>query len=636
MRLDIKVLSETITEYNNLFNKLEETKTGLEEAVSTLTANGWSGTAKISYEQAFEYTMHCYKQFEEDFVKRMKKVLEKDTKARASALKNRCEDFENCILGSEKGIYGEDCGGTSGIISLEYDNVTKIGENTTDITFDLVQKEQNKLRDISDTIRKHGWFSNGGLRYCSFNVDNEVSQCATVINKEKERIANFNQSFGRYYNGIQSMEDTVASGLKILIDDVAKDVTRDYYTPIDCNSNNYDWDRIKGLMELDPDLISNDDYDDLMKIYTKMADDDDKASMERFIENSYIYIGPQNAQRDLPLDCYTISPVYKEMSNRYKLMAELMVEGAGNSILSEKSSEESKKIRKYISNSDILSSVIKHASVVDASTIESGHKIDVTIKGHQIYKNNDYEGNNYDISINGKIPKAKDEDTNIKFTVFELSDTQNDNIAKATQDKLKSMKKDLTDVVEDVGKDYVKGKVTDFMEDSVKDVVKGIAPKAAGYVGVAADVLNALNDINEKYTEVQDENKGLNHSANMIDIGRYTDALAINSSVSVGEGKDGTAELESTYVNLDETKFRIWYYRNHGDENGSGVKKGDTSIENYVNWYEGGGKKHIEQRRDAEKIQTDYKKSEESEIKSLKELLQGSDVKSDVIESVDK
>lgn len=288
MKADIKILGDTISEYNNLINKFGTTKIGLKEAVSTLTANGWSGRATISYEQAFEYTMQCYEQFEEDFVERMKKVLE-DTKAKASVLKNRCEDFENCILGNESGSYGEECGGTSGILSLEYGNVTNMGGITTDINFDLVQKELNKLRDISETITKDGWF-NDGLKYdTSFNIDNEVETCFTEINKERQIITRFNESFGTYYNGIKQMEETVQNNLRFLIDDVAKDVTRNYYTAFDYNSDNYDWDRIKALMELDPDLVSNDEYDELIKAYTKMANEGDTDSMEKFIESSYIY-----------------------------------------------------------------------------------------------------------------------------------------------------------------------------------------------------------------------------------------------------------------------------------------------------------------------------------------------------------
>jgi len=63
-----------------------------------------------------------------------------------------------------------------------------------------------------------------------------------------------------------------------------------------------------------------------MKAYTKMANEGDTDSMEKFIESSYIYIGPQNSKRDVPLDSYEISPVYKELSDRYKLMVDLMVE----------------------------------------------------------------------------------------------------------------------------------------------------------------------------------------------------------------------------------------------------------------------------------------------------------------------
>lgn len=635
MKADIKILGDTVSGYNNLANKLDAAKTGLKEAVSTLTANGWSGAAKMSYEQSFEYTIHCYEQFEKDFVERMKKVLE-DAKTKAGALKNRCEDFENCILGNESGIYGEDCGGTSGILSLEYDNVTNMGGTTTDITFDLVQKELNKLRDISDTITKDGWF-NDGLKYdTSFNIDSEVETCAREINKEKERITQFNESFGTYYNEIKQMEEMVKSNLKLLIDDVAKDVKRDYYTPLDYNSDNYDWDRIKGLMELDPDLISNDEYDELMKAYTKMANKGDTDSMQKFIESSYIYIGPQNSKRDVPLDSYEISPVYKEMSNRYKLMVDLMVVSVGVDNLNS-NSEEAEKIRKYISNADILSSVVKHASVIDASTLEPDNKLDVSIKEEE----SDLIGNKYNITINGKIPDAEGKDDNTKITVHEISASQDINIDEATKEKLKSMKKDLADVIEDAGKDYVKSQVTDFMKDSIKDAAKGISTKAGAGIGVAEEVIEQLNEVNEKYTEEQKKAKEIDKSITTIDFANDAEALAISSSVSVSN--NGNVEVESAYVDLDEAKYRIWYFENHGDKKngndaeGSPVQENEISMENYVKWYSIDQNKQriVNSKNDAE-IQKWYEDSEISKTKSVDELLEISKLKSNAVSYVSK
>lgn len=622
MKLDIGILSDTIAEYNSLITKLEETKTELEKAVSTLVERGWSGVAQRQYEINFKFTMDFYKSLQWT-IDEMKSILEEDVKAKVGALKNRCEDFENCIIGSEKGNYSEENGVTVGIISLEYDNVPMIGEKTTDITFNLVQKERSKLNDISNTIKNDGWFSNG-LKYCSFDISSEVSECATTIYKEEERITSFNESFGNYYNGIKNMENKVESKLKLITDDVAKDVTRDYYTPLEPNSNNHDWNRIKGLMQLDPDLISDDEYGKLIKIYTKMSDEEGTKSVELFIENSYIYIGANTdcLTEDMVDPCFKISPVYEEMSNRYKSMAQSMVEDAGSDFFSEPPSDETKKILKYISNSDILSGISNHASVIDAFDIVNVGQVkgpNITIGRLDMYNNDithKYLGYNYDISLNTK-------GENIEFTIYGCNKKQDYTINKAIKSQLDLMKKDLMDVVEEVGSTYVKGKIKGEVKGAIKGVIKGVSGKAAGPI---ADVIVAAYDIEEKYTKAQGDNKKLEDAINNIDIGTYTGALAISTSVSTK--KDGTVSIESSYVDLEEVKYRIWYFRTLGIP-------GDMSIQDYVTWYElDDGQIDIEKNREV--LKDKYELDPVSKIKSLDELLQNSDVINNVIDPVDK
>lgn len=69
--------------------------------MATLAERGWSGVAQRQYETNFKFTMDFYKSLQWT-IDEMKSILDEDVKAKTGALKNRCEDFENCIIRKRK------------------------------------------------------------------------------------------------------------------------------------------------------------------------------------------------------------------------------------------------------------------------------------------------------------------------------------------------------------------------------------------------------------------------------------------------------------------------------------------------------------------------------------------------------
>lgn len=293
-----------------------------------------------------------------------------------------------------------------------------------------------------------------------------------------------------------------------------------------------------------------------------------------------------------------------------------MVECAGVENLNSNSKEDGK-IKKYISNADILRSFVKHASVIEASTLEPDNILKISIKEEA----SDIIGNKYDITINGKIPDAEGKDDNTKITVYEISASQDINIDEATKEKFNSMKKDLADVIEDVGKDYVKGKVTDFMKDSIKGAVTEISTKGGTVAGIVMGGLEQINEVSEKYAEEQKKTKEIDKSTTMIDFANDAEALAISSSVSVSN--NGNVEVESAYIDLEEAKYKIWYFENRGNKDGSAINEKEISMKNYVKWFSNyDNVTDMDDSKNYPEIQRKYEEDIISKAKSVDELLE--------------
>ena len=126
-------------------------------------------------------------------------------------MKDRCEDFVNCLDGSEKGYYPEGSGASSGVLSLDYDNTNSIVINLYDIIDDLLSQKRKVLKELESTIHG-GWFSSG-LIYCSFSIDNELNEIFNQISKEEQGLNSLLVSFQQYVPNVRGLEEGVCSGL---------------------------------------------------------------------------------------------------------------------------------------------------------------------------------------------------------------------------------------------------------------------------------------------------------------------------------------------------------------------------------------------------------------------------------------
>lgn len=420
----------------------------------------------------------------------------------------------------------------------------------------------------------------------------EISYCDLDENGANELISNFDNLKYLELNGklIKGKQDDIEEAQlgKSDLDQVIK-LIQDY-SLLDYNSKNYDYDKIKKLMESDPKSISEEDYYELMKIFTKLSKDRDMEGIEKFIQNSYIYnetesISYYNKEiqqsiaiytkplRDPIKDNFIISPVYKEMNNRYQAMVASMIEGIGDDIFSSEPSDVTKNVLKFISNSDVLNSFINQASDIYMPL----EKLDINIeRSTKLFGEEDYN-----ISLNGCSTITQMDGENIKFNIFGFCYNQG-----------QILRNDLINKVDIITK------------NSMENIPQ--------YGVVAAGQIKEIRGINSLINKIEKENQVFHHVGAVIDLLGYSDGLAIRMSLSVSPYSK--IVIQNACVDLEEAKFRVWYFRNK-------VGGSSRSIEKYVSWYRSGGESDIQHNRKEAYLEYSKNLSPESQIKSLEELI---------------
>lgn len=224
MKIDLGVLSKTISTYEEVYGGLDENLTKLKEIISLLIACGWSGKAAEQYEARLEYfTEKQYKPLEES-IKCLKAVLNDIVKAKGVALKSQCEDFANCFEGSEKWYYSDN-GPCEGVVSLEYDNVNRIvgiydeiatqkssGFFVSSTSSDMLSQKKRRIEELGDRVKRQGAFS-GHLEYTNFDISNEVAECLNNIKKEEKALSTFIESLKSYSSGLKNLEENTCRRL---------------------------------------------------------------------------------------------------------------------------------------------------------------------------------------------------------------------------------------------------------------------------------------------------------------------------------------------------------------------------------------------------------------------------------------
>lgn len=224
MKIDLGVLSKTISTYEEVYGGLDENLTKLKEIISLLIACGWSGKAAEQYEARLEYfTEKQYKPLEES-IKCLKAVLNDIVKAKGVALKSQCEDFANCFEGIEKWYYSDN-GACEGVVSLEYDNVNRIvgiydeiatqkssGFFVSSTSSDMLSQKKRRIEELGDRVKRQGAFS-GHLEYTNFDISNEVAECLNNIKKEEKALSTFIESLKSYSSGLKNLEENTCRRL---------------------------------------------------------------------------------------------------------------------------------------------------------------------------------------------------------------------------------------------------------------------------------------------------------------------------------------------------------------------------------------------------------------------------------------
>lgn len=211
MDVDLEVLCTTINDYGQAIEDLTDIKDKVQNTNTTLADKGWTGEAQKKYNELLKWFLSKDYELLMENLKCVKTILYNEAKYPGGGLKDRCEDFVNCLDGSEKGFYSEESGASSGVLSLEYDNTNSVISYVEDVLDDLIPKKKKILNELESTIHG-GWFSSG-LIYCSFSIDNELAESSNQIKKEETGLTAFLESFAAYTNGVKSLESRVSGGL---------------------------------------------------------------------------------------------------------------------------------------------------------------------------------------------------------------------------------------------------------------------------------------------------------------------------------------------------------------------------------------------------------------------------------------
>ena len=211
MEVDLEVLCTTINDYGQALETVTNIKDKIKNTNTTLADKGWTGKAQKKYNELLEWFLSKDYECLLENLKCVTTVLYNEAKYPGGGLKDRCEDFVNCLDLSEKGYYPEGSGASSGVLSLDYDNTNSIVINLYDIIEDLISQKRKVLKELESTIHG-GWFSSG-LIYCSFSIDNELDESFNQISKEEQGLNSLLVSFQQYVPNIRGLEEGVCSGL---------------------------------------------------------------------------------------------------------------------------------------------------------------------------------------------------------------------------------------------------------------------------------------------------------------------------------------------------------------------------------------------------------------------------------------
>lgn len=274
-KLNIGTLTNTIDEYINLFNILNQQNEIINNSIYQLISDGWSGAARDKFEEEHEKNQRLYENLEED-IKYMIEALDSEEKPKALMLKNRCEDFENCITRSGSGdvLTGND----AGLITLDYASLLPIKNYIDTCTNDYYKTMLSSFSEILDITSE--------LKYTSFNIGGDIFSCQSSIRNQTTSLKDFDESFSRYYQGVKQMESDICSVLG-KISGITEGISSLAGDSIIYENGEINVDRLKELLRKDSDELSDTELQQLTYIINIM-DKDEYDNLKKSIDDEGI------------------------------------------------------------------------------------------------------------------------------------------------------------------------------------------------------------------------------------------------------------------------------------------------------------------------------------------------------------
>lgn len=312
-RIELEQLNDMILEYESQLEMLDQQYLEMVKT-SWRLRESWEGVSKEQF--AVNSDDVCARLvFFTNRMKKMKNILKKTAQPEVNRELNRCEGFADtlCMYGpSEPGESHEPVG----TLYLDDSYIAGIAEKSAGIGYEYTPREQSFWNNAMDCI-DGGWFGRGGLKFVSLNMSGRDQEFRRYSKEQGDFILQFNESFFHYQQNIDSLEDRLSAEFGTIMEIQTADITGRIYEPLITADRSVNLDRLGYLMTLEPGALSDADYQDLIRAYELVSVDKQAKEVKDFINRVYLPHFKKMGGGKYQVS-YTVSPVAKELSKRYR------------------------------------------------------------------------------------------------------------------------------------------------------------------------------------------------------------------------------------------------------------------------------------------------------------------------------
>jgi len=312
-RIELEQLNDIILEYESQLEMLHQAQADM-ISISWQLVVSWEGASKEQFSMNSDEVGKRLMYFLLK-MRQMKDILKKTAQPEVNRELNRCEGFADnlCMYGPpEPGEIHE----PAGTLYLDDSYIAGIAQKSNGVGYEDTPREVSLWNNAMESIRG-GWFRRGGLKFVSLNMSGRDQEFRRYSKEQEDFILQFNESFFRYQQNIDSLEDRLSAEFGTIMEIQTADITGRIYEPLVAADRSVNMDRLGYLMTLEPGALSDADYQDLISAYEVLSMDNQAKEITDFINRIYIPHFKKMGGGKYQVS-YTVSPVARELSERYR------------------------------------------------------------------------------------------------------------------------------------------------------------------------------------------------------------------------------------------------------------------------------------------------------------------------------